>query len=283
MRGTYCTVDKRTDYCSMKFHKYQGAGNDFVFLDSAEWTERVPGPELIRSLCDRRFGVGADGVILLQSEPGYDFRMRYYNADGLEGSFCGNGGRCAVLRARESGLIEEEARFLASDGAHRGRFSGDLVEIEMQSGAEPVKLDFLSELGCEAWFADTGSPHLVLLGSPFSEEDWLEGLRALRHHPRFAPDGVNVNQATPEPDGSWSMRTFERGVEAETLACGTGTVALARVLYRSRTRAEIEPVLRARGGVLRVRLKPLETGFANCSLIGPAVCVYEGIWKQDRA
>lgn len=266
----------------MKFVKYQGAGNDFVFFDSSDWSSSHLGQDDIRHICDRRFGIGADGLIVLQDEPGFDFRMRYFNSDGREGSFCGNGGRCAIHRAFDLGLFETETRFLASDGVHRGRLSGGLVELEMQAGSDPIPIDFLSEVHCEAWFVDTGSPHLVLLGAPFEESEWLEKMRALRSHPRFAPGGVNANQVTPNADGSWSMRTFERGVEDETLACGTGAVAVGRVLHRSSKLQNLEPILHAKGGALRVRLKPRESGFGNCVLIGPATRVFEGIWNLSQ-
>ncbi|MBI1315966.1 diaminopimelate epimerase [bacterium] len=263
----------------MKFDKYEGAGNDFVFLDPSEWTDRIPQPELIRRLCDRRLGIGADGLIVLRSSAVADFTMDYYNADGMPGSFCGNGGRCSVLHASQLGWIDHQTRFEAFDGVHTGAVLGpDRFEVSMMPGGVPQKLDASEWGGEEVWFADTGSPHVVWVGELDPVRDWESTMKGIRHSPRFAPGGTNVNQVWRDPSGQWKMRTFERGVEAETLACGTGTVAVARVLWTGGWIDTQAVSLQALGGRLEVLLEPEAAGFGHSRLRGPAHRVYSGTW-----
>jgi len=266
----------------MKFDKYEGAGNDFVFLDATEWTDQIPDPALVRRLCDRRFGVGADGLIVLRPSTTADFVMDYYNADGHPGSFCGNGGRCSVLHSAHLGWIEVQARFEAFDGVHMGAVLGpDRFEVSMMPGAIPQRLDAGEWGGAEVWFANTGSPHVVWVGELDPTVSWESAMKSIRHAPRFAPGGTNVNQVWRDASELWQMRTFERGVEAETLACGTGTVAVARVLWTGGWIDTPVVSLQALGGLLEVQIEPAASGFGNCRLRGPAHRVFSGTWPQS--
>ena len=242
----------------IEFGKYEGAGNDFVIIDNRE---RVfePRPALVAALCDRRFGIGADGLMLLEEECGADFRMRYFNSDGPEATMCGNGGRCMALFARHAGVVGERMAFAAVDGLHRaevlacgddaGRIALGMTEPHGFAEAE------------EGYFVDTGSPHYVRFVEDVERVDVRGEGRRVRNLPAFAgTGGVNVNFVEVAGEGTLKVRTYERGVEDETLACGTGSVAAAVVASRvrfpehrcagARRTAECG-VRRRRGAVLR--------------------------------
>lgn len=260
------------------FFKYQGAGNDFVILDNR--AAHFPGrydEQLLRRWCDRRFGIGADGLILLEHHSEHDFRMLYFNADGREGSLCGNGGRCLVAFAHHRGLIGADCTFMAIDGPHRARVvRPDWVELEMH----PVDGVELHDGHC---FLDTGSPHYVTF-----VEDW-EGLdvvaegRKVRYSDRFREFGVNVNFVRPLADGI-EIATYERGVEDETLACGTGVTAAAMAYYLQQPGPERRRVkVWARGGELEVRFHYEGGRFADVWLCGPARRVFQGVISDAPA
>ncbi|MBW6458600.1 MAG: diaminopimelate epimerase [FCB group bacterium] len=203
------------------FSKYHGAGNDFILID--DFAENFPADnnELIRGLCDRRFGIGADGLMLLRSSAALDFSMLYFNADGHEGSMCGNGGRCLAAFALERGYVstQKDIIFSAVDGEHRAHFRGEtIVCLQMRDVAKIQKKG-------HGFCVDTGSVHHVEYVDNLVDIDICRRGRALRRHPMYAPSGCNVNFIKMETDGSLSIRTYERGVENETLACGTGSVA----------------------------------------------------------
>lgn len=255
----------------LPFYKYQGAGNDFVVVDNrGPIYLPEPGPELVRRLCHRRFGVGADGLMLLQNKEGFDFEMIYFNADGKEGSMCGNGGRCIVAFARRLGLIKNRCRFLAIDGPHE-------AIIERQNWVE-LKMGNVSgiEIGENYYYLDTGSPHYVTFVDDVARVDVVQEGRAVRYSDRFEGEGTNVNfvQLT---SGGISVATYERGVEDETLACGTGVTASAIAYYlRKPGKSRQEVAIRAKGGQLLVRFRPADGGFEEIWLCGPAALVFEG-------
>lgn len=253
---------------TITFDKYQGAGNDFIMVDGRRHALDPGAVEMIRRLCDRRFGVGADGLILLLPAEGADFEMRYFNADGRLGSMCGNGGRCAAHCARRWGLAGARQRFLAYDGTHDAEVEGDTVRL----GLADVRGHRVVE-GHDV--LDTGSPHLVVFVPDVEAVDVAAEGRAWRRSPLFAPGGTNVNFVQAAPDGL-IIRTFERGVEAETWACGTGVTAAA-IAYALKTGAAGGPVrVRTRGGDLRVDFEVRGELVTGIRLAGPAVFVFEG-------
>ena len=254
------------------FFKYQGAGNDFVLIDQRgeRWLTRTD-ETAVRRLCDRRFGIGADGLILLEAHADYDFEMIYFNADGREGSLCGNGGRCAVAFARRLGLIDQTARFLAVDGPHQARLNeaGDWVELKMGAVTDV-------ECGSGYYFLDTGSPHYVVFVDDLTAVDVVGEGRAVRYSERFREQGTNVNFVQVRPGGI-DVATYERGVEDETLSCGTGVTAAALTYSLQEPDDGRRCVdIRARGGRLQVRFKPAGEGFNEIWLCGPAQLVFEG-------
>jgi len=254
----------------MHFHKYQGAGNDFILIDNRSGTIQ-PTPEQIRKLCDRRFGIGADGLMLLNTAVGYDFEMKYHNADGQPGTLCGNGSRCIVRFAFHLGIVRECYHFMASDGPHKATLLPDgRIALEMNdvTQVEQSEVDLVM---------DTGSPHFVRFVSSLDEVDVYRIGKSIRNEIRFAPRGINVNfvERTDQPDRI-RVRTFERGVEDETLACGTGVTACAiavAIVYRT-----CQPtIIETRGGLLEVQFSTTDfKKFSNIQLIGPAEKVFEG-------
>ena len=257
---------------SIHFCKYQGTGNDFVLLDNRDHRYDGLTTEQIAFLCDRRFGIGADGLMLLEPAPGYDFRMVYYNSDGRESSMCGNGGRCIAAFARRLGVVGQTARFLAVDGPHEALVlpAGDYVELKMSDAAWPA-------LHGDHAVVDTGSPHYVRFCDELRELDVDGAGKAVRYSAEYTEKGINVNFLLPLGDGEFSLRTYERGVEAETLSCGTGATAAALSYYASgRTQAH-RLTVHTEGGDLSVRFEPVEGGFRDIWLCGPATFVFEGV------
>lgn len=259
---------------TLTFHKYQGTGNDFVLLDDRQHQFDETNHRLVRHLCDRRRGIGADGLILLRHRAGYDFEMVYFNADGHLGSMCGNGSRCIVAFAHHLGLIQAAARFLAADGVHEAHLDADgTVHLRMQDVLGQQEID---EMGI---FVDTGSPHLVqfLPPSTLAELNVFAEGRAIRNNEKFREKGTNVNFVeSPAVAGQpWQVRTYERGVEDETLSCGTGVTAVA--LAASRRGATSPVQLRTPGGDLQVAFESRPDGsFTQIYLSGPAIRVFGG-------
>lgn len=267
----------------MKFFKYQGAGNDFVMLDQR--TEKPVGRQhtaLIARLCDRRFGIGADGLILLQKLEGYDFEMVYFNADGRESSMCGNGGRCITAFARDLGIIDRECRFMAIDGEHRARITdtAGTAWVELKMG-DVQHVDIQEN----TFILNTGSPHYVRFENSLDSLDMVMEGRAVRYSERFKKEGINVNIVAPGEGGGLHIRTYERGVEDETLACGTGVTAaaLAQYFQAGLTPGEHEIPVQARGGSLAVRYVADAAGhFSDIWLCGPAAFVFSGEIFNDN-
>ncbi len=274
---------------TIDFHKYQGTGNDFVLIDDRATPGRAtsgratPGraepfpaanQALVERLCHRRFGAGADGLILLQDDPDYDFRMVYFNADGAEGSMCGNGGRCIVRFAHDLGLFESETRFRAIDGEHVAVVCEEEIFLKMSDVTGFEDRNSLSWPGLT--FVDTGSPHVVRFVDDLESLDVVAEGRAIRYNSVFQPGGTNVNFAQVLDDHTVFVRTYERGVEDETYSCGTGVTAVALVAHQQL--AMPDPVfIQTLGGNLRVSFAAQPNGhFDNIYLIGPAKRVYGG-------
>ena len=272
---------RRTDgqtTSKMKFWKYQGAGNDFVLLDQRQ-AQPIARTDtaLIARLCDRRFGIGADGLILLQQQAGYDFEMVYFNADGRESSMCGNGGRCIAAFAEDLGISAGHCRFLAIDGPHEARIrraqpgNGEAkywVELKM------TDVPGIEQQDVDTYILNTGSPHYVHFVPTVEGVDMVAAGRAVRYSERFREAGINVNLVEATPTGL-RIRTYERGVEDETLACGTGVTAAA-LAYALRHKTAEETTVEARGGTLAVRFRADGAGFREVWLCGPATPVFEG-------
>ncbi|WP_298896973.1 diaminopimelate epimerase [uncultured Psychroserpens sp.] len=251
------------------FYKYQGTGNDFVIIDNRRQTFNKKDTKRIAFLCDRRFGIGADGLILLEDHESCDFKMVYFNADGNESSMCGNGGRCITAFANYLGVIENEATFEAIDGLHKAKIEDGLVSIQMQD------VDDI-DVHESHTFLDTGSPHHVQMTDSLSEFDVKTYGRQIRTSPPYNEAGSNVNFVSKNTDDNFSVRTYERGVEDETYSCGTGVTAVALAMnYIGETTKDMI-TLQTEGGILQVSFERYENAYKNIWLIGPATLVFKG-------
>ncbi len=258
----------------MKFNKYQGAGNDFVMIDNRDLKLSKTQNELIEKLCNRRFGIGGDGLIFIQNHPDYDFEMIYFNSDGFEGSMCGNGGRCAVAFAKRLGIIKTKTRFLAVDGEHEAIIEKDnWVELKM---GDVTKV----EINKNDFYLSTGSPHYVEYVENIETLDVFEEGQNIRYNERFKAVGTNVNFVEVESKDTLKVATYERGVENETLACGTGVTACALTYWiknKDKNNAFTDIKIKAKGGDLSVRFNAVnEQNFQNIWLCGGADFVFEG-------
>ncbi|HTI60006.1 diaminopimelate epimerase [Mucilaginibacter sp.] len=256
---------------NIKFYKYQGAGNDFILVDNRKGVVDHQNPALIARLCDRRFGIGGDGMMFLQDKPGYDFEMVYYNADGQPSSMCGNGGRCIVAFAKFLGIIDNETDFLAVDGPHHAKISpsGDWVSLQM------IDVNEVGRDG-DAYVLNTGSPHYIALASGLKDKDVYHEGYAIRNNDTYKAKGINVNFVEPDGDG-YFVRTFERGVEDETYACGTGVTAAAIAMAKQNNQTgTINTPIKVLGGNLNIRFETDGTHFNHIFLEGPAKLVFEG-------
>jgi diaminopimelate epimerase len=255
----------------INFYKYQGAGNDFILIDNRTDAVKNIDKQTVAKICDRRFGIGGDGLMLLENEPGFDFKMVYYNADGNEGSMCGNGGRCIVAFAKHLGIITDMTKFLATDGVHHAKISeaGNWVSLQMIDVAD------INNDG-EAYVLNTGSPHYVKLTAGLETKDVYNEGYAIRNNDTYKQEGINVNFVEKRGDG-YFVRTFERGVENETYACGTGVtaVALAMAKHDNQTGTITTPI-KVLGGDLNIRFDYDGETFSNIFLEGPAELVFEG-------
>jgi diaminopimelate epimerase len=251
------------------FYKYQGTGNDFVMIDNRLGAFDKKNSDLIAHLCNRRTGVGADGLILLESESDYDFRMVYFNADGNESTMCGNGGRCIVAFANFLGIIESTTEFIAIDGPHLARIKDAYVELKMQEVSTVTTNE-------NYYILDTGSPHYVALQSGLQAIDMNTEGSKIRHSAPFDTSGVNVNFAEKINNDTFAVRTYERGVEGETLSCGTGATAVAIAMYHSNQTSSKSITLETQGGNLQVRFEPLASSYSDVWLCGPTKQVFKG-------
>ena len=252
------------------FYKYQGTGNDFIILDNRSLTFNKTNCNNIAKLCDRRFGVGADGLILLENHPTLDFKMVYFNADGNESSMCGNGGRCITAFAKFLGVVNGLAQFEAIDGMHNAEIDGDIVRLQMQNVADIQTYD-------NHLFLDTGSPHHVEMVSDLETLDVKTKGAKIRYGALYNDSGSNVNFVTKIADNQFAVRTYERGVEDETLSCGTGVTAVALAMHKSGKTNAKEVILKTQGGKLKVAFGSNAAGeYDNIWLIGPAQQVFKG-------
>lgn len=252
------------------FYKYQGTGNDFVILNNLDGKYSGLTEAQVAFLCHRRFGIGADGLMLLNNLPPYDFEMKYYNADGHESSMCGNGGRCLVQAAYDMGIIKTSYRFTAPDGEHEASIKGD--------GTVSLKMNDVKEIEEQNgnYIVDTGSPHFVLLDNDIESLDVFRKGRDIRYSPPFKKEGINVNFVEQMDDSHQiKVRTYERGVEDETYSCGTGVTAAALVCSHNENGFNYVSV-QTKGGKLAVEYDKYDGHFENIWLIGPAKKVFEG-------
>lgn len=250
------------------FYKYQGTGNDFVMIDNRQQTFDKKDIEHISFLCDRRFGVGADGLILIENHDTLDFEMVYYNADGSQ-SFCGNGGRCAVAFAKQLGIIKDDADFLAIDGKHYASIKEGIVKLQMADVNTVEKHDYHV-------FLDTGSPHHIQFEEQITDFDIKTLGAKIRYGSPYNAVGSNVNFVKKFSDTEFKVRTYERGVEDETLSCGTGVTAVALAMHYIGETEKNLITLKTQGGDLQVAFQSQNGTYNNVWLIGPAKLVYQG-------
>lgn len=253
----------------LPFVKYQGTGNDFIMIDnrSGEWDDL--SISTIQKLCNRRFGIGADGLIKINVVEGYDFEVDYYNSDGSK-SFCGNGARCSVAFAHELGFTSSSVSFMAIDGAHEALKKNDLVHLKMNDVA---KIDDSQK----EFVLNTGSPHFIHFTENVRDFDILAYGKQIRYSDKYKQEGINVNAIHQLDAYSFEIRTYERGVEDETLSCGTGVTAAALALGRkNEIRGDFEYKVKSQGGDLSVKFRNTDAGFTNIWLIGPAESVFKG-------
>lgn len=256
----------------LNFTKYQGTGNDFVMLDNLSSEYNDLSVEQIRFLCNRKLGVGADGLIKISAHDEYDFEVEYYNADGSQ-SFCGNGARCSVAFAKTLGIIESETTFLAIDGVHKAEVSEDgIVKLEM------LKVEAFMQLN-DDYITETGSPHYVRFYEEGDKVDIVSFGKSIRYSEMFNKDGINVNAVFVEGDNEIRVLTYERGVEDETLSCGTGVTACALAyIYRTEKGTDAPISVHTKGGDLSVKVGQFKkgAGFDDIWLSGPAKKVFDG-------
>ncbi|MFD2890917.1 diaminopimelate epimerase [Flavobacterium chuncheonense] len=254
----------------LTFYKYQGTGNDFVMIDNRSLSFPKSNTQLVAHLCDRKFGIGADGLILLENHPEYDFKMVYYNSDGNESSMCGNGGRCLVAFAKHMGVITDKAEFEAVDGYHYATIDSDsTVALQM------IDVDTI-EVHNTYSFLNTGSPHHVQLENDLKTLDVKEKGAAIRYSDLYGAAGSNINFVSQLTNDSFAVRTYERGVEDETLSCGTGVTAVAIAMYETKKTNSNRVQLKVEGGDLAVSFEKNGNVYTNVFLIGPATFVFEG-------
>lgn len=249
-----------------KFYKFQGTGNDFIMIDNRDLIF-PKNTETIARLCDRRFGIGGDGLILLENEKGYDFKMVYYNSDGNESTMCGNGGRCLVAFAYMLDIFEEQCRFIAIDGPHDASIDNGLVQLKM------IDVDTVEDFEGNT-VLNTGSPHFVQRVENLKDYEVFAKGKAIRNSEKFLKEGINVNFVEILAENQLFVRTYERGVEDETYSCGTGVTASAISYLRNKNMNEVK--VKVLGGNLKVRLEKDGDSFKNIWLEGPAKLVFEG-------
>jgi diaminopimelate epimerase len=274
------------------FYKLSGAGNDFVLFDLKENENLSLNEDQVRKICDRRFGIGSDGIILIDDIPDLNFEMTYYNADGSKGSLCGNGARCALKYADFSGRLSDgNAEFFCENIKYSGqKLTDDVFKFNLQDPTDKNE-NIILEVGSykmRAWYIDTGSPHVVINVDDIKSKDTSVGAeisleqlpvlylgREIRHHDQFAPGGANVNFVKLD-DKKVFIRTYERGVENETLACGTGSVASA--IFANEFYNFPAPVKLITKGddELTVDFSTNGQSVKNVSLTGPAKIIFNG-------
>lgn len=250
------------------FYKYQGTGNDFVMIDNRSKFFPIENNGLITSLCDRRFGIGADGLILLENDDSVDFKMVYFNSDGNQGTMCGNGGRCLVAFAQFLGIISNEATFTAIDGIHSATIANGVVDLKMNDVEEILDK-------ANTYFLDTGSPHHVQMVENLQDFNVYKEGASLRYD-LYGENGSNINFVEQKDGSTFAVRTYERGVEDETLSCGTGVTAVAIAMHKAKNVESDVVDIETVGGKLQVRFAIDSNIYSNVRLIGPAKQVFKG-------
>jgi diaminopimelate epimerase len=254
----------------IEFYKYQGTGNDFVMIDNRTNTFPKEDITLIAHLCDRRFGIGGDGLILLENDAETDFKMVYYNSDGNQSTMCGNGGRCLVAFAKKLLVIKNNCSFNAIDGLHQASVTEDgIVSLQMIDVTE-IKTDL------NYTFLNTGSPHHVELVDDLEHFNVKENGAAIRYGGLYGKEGSNINFVKQIDSSTFSLRTYERGVEDETLACGTGATAVAIAMNATGLTTATAINVNVEGGKLAVSFDRKDNQYTNVFLIGPAKFVFKG-------
>ena len=254
----------------LEFYKYQGTGNDFVMIDNRSNFFPKENTQLVAHLCDRRFGIGADGLILLDNDTDTDFRMVYYNSDGNLSSMCGNGGRCLVAFAKKLNIIQNETTFIATDGLHYATVADDGVVSLQMIDVEEIKST------SEYSFLNTGSPHHVQLVADLEHYNVKENGAAIRYSALYGKPGSNVNFVKKIDATTFALRTYERGVEDETLACGTGATAVA-IAMNAIGQTDLNTInIQVEGGKLAVSFDKNNGKYSNVFLKGPAEFVFKG-------
>ena len=255
---------------TLSFYKYHGTGNDFIIIDN-----RINKVELtkqqVHKLCERHFNIGADGLMLMNANKHYDFEMMYYNADGNEGSMCGNGGRCMVQFAYDMGLHKRDYSFIACDGEHKALLENNgWIDLKMKDVNDIKTYDISDSI------LDTGSPHYVKSVSNIWNYDVVKEGKEIRYSNHFKTNGINVNFVEADEEGDITVRTYERGVEDETLSCGTGVTASALV-FAHNVNGFNHVNVKTPGGNLAVEFdKTGDCSFKNIWLCGPAACSFKG-------
>ncbi len=255
---------------NVQFYKYQGTGNDFVILDNRDHAYDNLTAKQVKHICERRFGIGADGLMLLNLKEGYDFEMVYYNADGNPSTMCGNGGRCLVKFAHQMGIHKLTYKFIAIDGEHDAEIEDDhAIRLKMKD------VDTVEEHSTYM-VLNTGSPHYIKFTNDVANTDVKEAGKNIRYNQHFAEEGINVNFVETTGQDSIFVRTYERGVEDETLSCGTGVTA-ASLMSAHNERGFNRVEVRTYGGYLSVEFNKIgDKHFTDIWLCGPATFVYKG-------
>ena len=254
----------------MIFYKYQGTGNDFVIIDNRTLFFQKENIGLINHLCDRRFGIGGDGLILLENCPKTDFRMIYYNADGNQSTMCGNGGRCIVAFAKKLEIIKNKTSFMAIDGLHNATIDDlGIVSLQMKDVTDiKIEKDYV--------FLETGSPHHVTLVENLKDYDVFTNGVQIRHSDLYGKSGSNVNFVSQISDNEFNIRTYERGVEDETLSCGTGATATAIAMNAIGKTNANNVIINVQGGNLEISFDKIDNKYKNVFLKGKAEFVFSG-------
>ena len=253
---------------TVEFYKYHGTGNDFVLIDNRSLFFDKNNTELISKICSRHFGVGADGLILLENDNLYDFKMIYFNSDGKQTSMCGNGGRCIISFAKKLNIIDDKANFMAIDGIHEGIINNNLIKIKMNTVSEIQNIN-------TGFLLDTGSPHFVKFCTSVNNINVFDSGRELRNNKEISEDGVNINFTEIIDNSSIKVRTYERGVENETLSCGTGVIASALSAHSKGLVDSNRIKISTLGGELFVSFD-FKNVYDNIWLEGPAIEVFKG-------
>ena len=253
------------------FYKYQGTGNDFVLIDNRKLIFPKDHHHLIEKMCSRKFGIGADGLILLENSDTEDFKMVYFNSDGNLGTMCGNGGRCIVHFANFLNIINNKTNFEAIDGHHKASIVDEMISLKMNDVSKiDLRTDYL--------YLDTGSPHHVEMVNDLENFKVTEKGSFLRNH-LYGLEGSNINFVEQVNDNSFEVRTYERGVEAETLSCGTGVTAVAIAMFELKKTLFNHIQLKTKGGNLSVEFEKNNLIYQDIYLKGPAELIYKGDWE----